>query len=645
MALTTDQYRRLLADYETIRQYASSEDRNELIEQLIERIGDWITFPVSVWLVNETSNEGIPGGNTERKLKIEKFREDTSNKRGKMSEEYEQLAPIPLNPELSLSGRAINEGKTQINNHLNPQNQNTLFYHKEFAMKHRWKSVMIVPLIWETEWEREVIGSISMFSKDPAFFTTGDQLLTEKLARIAAFVILQQQRVLDLENLIKNTKKQVDRLNKIRNFSVSIRKKDTLQEKFHAIISAAVDLLEGSGGIVYRKIEGKNRIRWNASCGVLKDVPKDYEMDYGVGMAGRLMENDYEYLIENDFPISETFLFYKKELKVFEGKFHAVIEVPIIVSEKKIGVIAIVSNQDGRRFDSTEVTPLRLLSLIASFEITRSFSNNTNNNFDIAGIEIEKNIFSTFGQELKRILRADQIDVHLFREEKQLELVQIPEHKGYPFSRFYEDGPSLLRTVVENNSVLYIPDANKNKQVNKRLVEEYGHKTILGLPLVHDTMKIGAVFVVFTSYRKVSGDERAMLALLANEVSNVIYHLRLEENRQQFLRNIAHNILYPIMPLSGQIDLIKEYISNDYGKDKILSILSNMDHQLQLTRLTFRNFQDAYREGTLTLDIKQVFFVQLIEEIVNSLQPFARERRHIKITLENRGFSRNGISH
>ena len=658
MRLTLEQYETLIIDYDKMLDRVSSTGGgiDGLARHLSERLGDWITFPVSIWMLDEPLAEIEVGQMCN--LRFHSYQKDPAT-----SAEYDFPDFIPVIPKrppgssggefpfVSLADVALHKQRPEINNRLQPYNQDApLFYQRQFAIDNRIESVMIVPLIGKSE----IIGTMSLYSSRPSFFTFQDSQLAHQLSRLAALFMQQEKSVIALKKLSEDTKKQIGRISKIRTFSASIKKEETLNAKFDRIACEATEMLDSSGGVLYLRVEGERRIKIESSCGVLSKVPLGTTLDFGVGMAGKLIAEEHEYLIENDFPNSEVLRIHRKALRVFEGKFEAVIEVPIIVAKEIIGVLAIVSSEEGRKYDLSDVNSLKLLSDLAANEIERAGHgtlSGSNSRLHLLGRDVEYDILEFFCKELKLIFSAEQVDIHMIRDDSITEMIQIPERKGYPGSRYSNRNEmSLVREVVENNQVIYIDDVASNEMVNRYLTSHYHYAIILGLPLVHEDHKIGAVFVNLKSDRTVSRHEIAMLDLLGQEVSAHIYQLRLmkqfEEQqriagiqRQEFLRNIAHNISKPVIPAIGLLELIQEYAAKGYhtSEGKIVHLLQQLHDQLHFMQYTFQNFTEEYKDGDITLEIEEVNIVDLVVKVISFLNPYTQKRRSIEIDFVNHG--------
>ena len=187
---------------------------------------------------------------------------------------------------------------------------------------------------------------------------------------IIALFALARQRVQVNQNqasiaVQRRLKAQNEEIEAIHETTIKIAKNEALQSRLDAIISGAIELLHAKGCIVYLRKQDQDILELVALGGSIKSksLKPGYLLPFGKGMAGRLMIEDRAYLIVNDYAKS------KYAIPEFRTLFEAVVEVPLVFGNHKIGVLAVVDVKEQRTFSKDDVPVLQRLAQYAALAI------------------------------------------------------------------------------------------------------------------------------------------------------------------------------------------------------------------------------------------------------------------------------------
>lgn len=275
----------------------------------------------------------------------------------------------------------------------------------------------------------------------------------------------------------------------------------------------------------------------------------------------------------------------------------SMIALPIYLDEQVIGVLC-VDYQKNNRATIEEIKKIEILlqQAAAVLQVNKGLNLVSAVNESIIGhSQLEPMIQSICDKTTTHTL-SQGIDIHLINgTDKNYHVsktIRIPNDPMYPPSRFGRSPHSLVRDVITKKSPLIIPNIKDYKGhlfLNPDITEYKKYQSLIGLKLVYGEEVIGALFINFTSKRKVTDIEVSFLEQLANQLAIGIKkaELRSRQIKQRDLiidavdyiselvgntvedneEEMLHNMLRPVLGLVDELSLgeVRLYDEKEQG--------------------------------------------------------------------------------
>ena len=272
----------------------------------------------------------------------------------------------------------------------------------------------------------------------------------------------------------------------------------------------------------------------------------------------------------------------------------SMVVVPIEYSKKLIGFVGFDSVCCQKNWAEEDITLLQIFGSIIGraiiqvknkkellirerfFQKLNEISLASMNSKDI------QDMMDVIANQLKYIIMADGCFITLWDDQKK---VVIPFAASEPFSKTYKklqiqpEEKTVTHYVLENERFLIVDDVLNSSLLSPRIAHSFSSRCLLGIPLINEGRKLGAILLSFNEYHHFSQEEIALAQQSAYMVSLAISkQLALEEAERyareiEILRNsgmIVASTLEPELAIDRILDQLDQVIPFDYSTVQLL---------------------------------------------------------------------------
>lgn len=178
---------------------------------------------------------------------------------------------------------------------------------------------------------------------------------------------------------------------------------------------------------------------------------------------------------------------------------------------------AALALENARLFDETHQRAL-YLSLLNEITQTAIHSSNLNETMGL------------ISQQMARLFNADGAYITLWDDQQQLSIPAAAygvNQEGYKDIPAKPNERTLTLSVLELGQTLVVDDLQSTPYIEPQLARTYPFQTLIGLPLISDNQKLGAVILGFTLARSFSAEELERGEQAARQVALAIAKSRL----------------------------------------------------------------------------------------------------------------------
>jgi GAF domain-containing protein len=206
------------------------------------------------------------------------------------------------------------------------------------------------------EIETQEVGLLYINFRTPHHFTP-DEL---QIIRIYAH---QVANIIHGARLYRKAHRQASELEAAHETALKIVKEENVDSLLNAIVEEATKLLRGSGGKLYRRVPDQDRVELVACKGIDPKILKPGDtLAFDEGVVGIVMRTK-EPMIVNEYRK------WPHQIERLAGVLTAVIEVPLMLGEEAIGVLAVLDSTHKRKFLDDDIPVLKRLAQQAALAI------------------------------------------------------------------------------------------------------------------------------------------------------------------------------------------------------------------------------------------------------------------------------------
>ncbi len=357
--------------------------------------------------------------------------------------------------------------------------------------------------------------------------------------------------------------RRTEELTSLYHLSLEIAAPHDLSVLLEKIVTKAVQLLGAGGGGLYVCDPVKRVVR----CVVSYQTPQDYRgtvLKYGEGAAGIVAESGKPVIID-DYRTWQG----RAEIYEPDSPFRSVLSVPLLWSEEVIGVLHVLRYEEGQKFTQANQELLSLFANQAALAIENSDFVNKVQSYahrmallnDLTQVAISAPNMVTMLQRmagrLGELFEADGAYITLWDEEHQSPIPsaafgQVSEEYT---SMLIEPGEATMTAaVLEAGRVLAIEDVTVSSYVSPRIAALFPTRAMMGLPLVADGRKLGAVFISYDKPHPFTRDEITLGEQAGAQVALAIAKAQFLEAEQRRLEELkAMNAIIQQMAFTDEL--------------------------------------------------------------------------------------------
>ncbi len=272
----------------------------------------------------------------------------------------------------------------------------------------------------------------------------------------------------------------------------------------------------------------------------------------------------------------------------------SLVVVPIDFSQKLIGYVGFDSVTYQKNWSDEDLSLLKIFGSILGRAIIqvnyktelqlrgRFFQKLNEINLSFLNSKDVQEMLDIVVNQLKNIIMADGCFITLWDEMKQR---VIPVAASEPFSEAYKNlqilpgEKTVTESVLENEEILIIDNVLESSFLSPRIANSFSTHCLLGIPLIAEKRKLGAILLGFNETHLFSQDEISLAQQSAYLISMALSkQLALEETEKyaqevEMLRNsgmIVATTLEPELAIDRILDQLEKVVPFDYASVQLL---------------------------------------------------------------------------
>lgn len=131
-------------------------------------------------------------------------------------------------------------------------------------------------------------------------------------------------------------------------------------------------------------------------------------------------------------------------------------------------------------------------------------------------------------RDLKSLLGADDCYITHWNEQlkKTIPVNTSLENIAYEKMDFHPDQLTMTRSVLDAGRPLAAEDVNHSPYISPEIASKFPARSILGLPLIHGEIRLGAILIAFNTPHSFSTEEISRAEQVANQLAIAIWNAR-----------------------------------------------------------------------------------------------------------------------
>jgi len=368
--------------------------------------------------------------------------------------------------------------------------------------------------------------------------------------------------------------------------SLEISAQLDLQVVLHSIVERAARLLGMPMGGLYLVTPDNQHLQLVAGY-ELPDTLIGATLQIGEGLAGRVVETGKAFFVEDYHTWQGRAAIYNL------AEFRRVLGVPLKSNQAVIGVLDVLDNNRTGPFEDEEVRLLTLFADQASnavqnarlFEASRQHARQMVLLNEIAQAAIRTPDFhlmlETAAARFSELIGAEGIYITLWDDIRQQTRLGVAHGFLKPMvdSLEFEPGETTLTgAVLQEGYPIIVDKADTSPYLSPRLAALFPQQTLLGLPLIVDGRKLGAVLAVFNSPHPFALEEMVLCEQAANQVALAVAKAHLLQAERQRSRELARS-----NALIGALSQVAAHLESELDPRGIMSTVGAELDRLDIT--------------------------------------------------------------
>jgi len=523
----------------------------------------------------------------------------------RMREEMSSIYPVPFDPEVSTSARAMAERRA--NTCLDTEAPEVPEHIMRAGRAGRFRSNVVVPLVRDDEG----IGTIVLTHPEPGYTLTDKQL--------ALLQTFADQAVIAIENvrLFNETKEALEQQTATAEILKVISSATTdTQPVFDAIVQSGLKLFPQAAVVVTLPDGGQVKLaavanlepQFNEQWRKRFPFPLSREYMHGIALLERRMVDVPDAAANQDPSVAAGMA------NFLATGYRAITIMPMLRGDTAIGTVTVARTAAGALSDK-QMALLRTFAdqAVIAIENVRLF-NETREGLErqTATSEILR-VISDSPSDVKPILDAVAQRVLFFSDSASTEIYTV---EGEVLRRMAFNGPETLvgtdvlpytsdtltgRTIAEGKAI-HVQDIERERRDYPRsweFAQKYGHHSMLAVPLMREGRAFGAMFLRRTEVRPFNERQLALAGIFADQAAIGIENVRLfkeiheksaqlevaNKHKSEFLANMSHELRTPLNAIIGFSEVLADRMFgelNEKQADYMKDIHESGKHLLSL---------------------------------------------------------------
>ncbi len=258
--------------------------------------------------------------------------------------------------------------------------------------------------------------------------------------------------------------------------------------------------------------------------------------------------------------------------------------------------------------------------------------------FLLLGTENSDELFQMLSDNIRALFNADECYITLWDEYSKR---TIPVTSSAISSEEYRNTISQSHELTMTESVLLAEqplvaeDVFNSPYLSSKIAEEYPTRSLLGLPMISDSKKLGAILVGFNTHYKFTHDEIIYGKIIAQNISLIVHRMQIFDElklsnaqKDKFSSIIAHDLKSPFNSILGFSDLLVEKIKiKDFEvADKYARFIHQSSKHVYELLMNLLEWSQA-QTGRIKLNLEHFNLVVFIEDTLTPYDDIAAQKR------------------
>lgn len=389
------------------------------------------------------------------------------------------------------------------------------------------RSWLGVPLLVRSQ----IIGMLAVDKRQPHFYQPRHIDLVTTFAD-------QVSISLDNARLYAEERRRARELDALQATVADITGELDMPSLLSSVVERAVALLGGTGGGLYLCDHARQELR----CVTSINTPNDYTgvvLKFGEGAAG-IVAQTRQPLVVGDYRVWEG----RAQVYEKDQPFRSILSAPLFWREEVTGVIHILHNTETNRFKQDDLTLLTLFANQAAIALHNAqlYSDAQQRSRRIALLnEITQAAISapdldamlrSLVERLSKLFEADGVSIDIWDEEHKMALpaeVHSPPGDSRPGPQFWNGEATMTSAVLDAGRVIVAEDVQRSQYIAPQAAARCPTRSMMGLPLIADGRKLGAVLIGYNRPRVFTQEDIAQGEEIGAQIALAMSKMRLVE--------------------------------------------------------------------------------------------------------------------
>jgi hypothetical protein len=169
----------------------------------------------------------------------------------------------------------------------------------------------------------------------------------------------------------------------------------------------------------------------------------------------------------------------------------------------------------------------------------------------------------------------------------------------------------MTSSVLQNGQVLVAEDLKNSPYISRRIVDMFPDNSMLGLPLIVDGKRLGAVLISYSDYHHFSESDLILGEQVAGHIALAIYKAQLLESERKRTEQLtrANSLILALGRVASRIEITPD-------PDGVIETLGEELLHLGVNCLvTLRNSSGDLNISYMSLDMQTI---SLIEQVIGT---------------------------